>query len=70
MQLKNKIILKVIVLLSCISIIRCQLLDTSGALLSRQKRYLIWHEGINWVQVTINFLRRNKGVITSNKSFI
>ncbi|XP_015840908.2 uncharacterized protein LOC107399276 [Tribolium castaneum] len=27
------------------------LLDTSGEILSRQKRYLIWKEGINWVQM-------------------
>jgi hypothetical protein len=28
-----------------------KLLDTSGEILSRQKRFLIWKEGVNYVQV-------------------
>ncbi|KAJ8967293.1 hypothetical protein NQ314_002966 [Rhamnusium bicolor] len=40
----------VIYLITSLTSTQCKIMDTSRHVISRQKRWLIWNEGVNWVQ--------------------
>lgn len=48
--------LHIFILNLIISTLASNFIDTRRMLLARQKRTLIWQEGINWVQVTITLV--------------